>query len=99
MAAGAQREQGRSIGLIVMAVVCALIGLIVGGLGAWLAGLGGSIYYLLAGLALLATAFLLFRRNALALWVYAALLAVTLIWALWEVGTSISGSWRRAATY
>lgn len=54
--------------------------------GVWLLALGGSLYYALAGIALLVTAALLFMRRAEALWVYAALLAVTLIWALVEVG-------------
>jgi quinoprotein glucose dehydrogenase len=41
--------------------------------GAYLVELGGSIYYLLAGLGLLGTAWLLFRRRPLAVWLYAAL--------------------------
>ena len=48
--------------------------------------IGGSLYYVLAGIGLLATAVLLYRRNAIALAVYAVVLAGTLIWALAEVG-------------
>src|SRR4051794_38240975 len=62
------------------------MGLALGGGGAWLAALGGSLYYLVAGIALLATAWLLARRRAEALWVYAALLLGTMIWAVSEVG-------------
>jgi quinoprotein glucose dehydrogenase len=54
--------------------------------GIWLAALGGSLYYALAGFALLSTAGLLYRRNAWAYWVYAILILATLIWAVYEVG-------------
>jgi quinoprotein glucose dehydrogenase len=69
-----------------MAIIVGLIGLWLTGLGAYLASLGGSLYYVLAGLGLLGTAILLFRRNAAALVVYAVVLAGTLIWAIAEVG-------------
>ncbi len=72
--------------LLVMIVVSGLIGLFLTGFGGYLALLGGSLYYVLAGLALLATAYLLYRRKASALVVYAALLTLTIIWARWEVG-------------
>jgi quinoprotein glucose dehydrogenase len=54
--------------------------------GAWLVALGGSPFYLFAGLMFLITAALLFRRRAEALWVYALLVLGALIWAIWEVG-------------
>ncbi|QJU60116.1 membrane-bound PQQ-dependent dehydrogenase, glucose/quinate/shikimate family [Sphingomonas sp. AP4-R1] len=54
--------------------------------GAWLIALGGSAYYLPAGIALLAIAWLAWRRNPAALWLMAALLAVTIIWSLAEGG-------------
>jgi quinoprotein glucose dehydrogenase len=54
--------------------------------GAWLAALGGSLYYLIAGVALLVTGWLLAIRRAAAIWLYAALLLGTMIWAIWEVG-------------
>lgn len=73
--------------LLVTGVVVALIGLYLAVGGVWLLALGGSLYYLVAGVALLATAFLLARaRTAPALWLYAAVLLGTLIWALWEAG-------------
>lgn len=67
-------------------VVIALMGLALGGGGLWLILLGGSWYYLLAGLGFLLTAFLLVTARPAALWVFAAVVAGTLIWALWEVG-------------
>ena len=72
--------------LRIIGIVIALIGLWLTGAGAYLLSLGGSLYYVLAGIGLLATAFLLFRRKTSALLVFAIVLAGTLIWALAEVG-------------
>ncbi|MDG2005147.1 MAG: PQQ-binding-like beta-propeller repeat protein [Novosphingobium sp.] len=55
--------------------------------GIQLLSLGGSLYYLPAGLAALATgAAVLFGRWRLAGWLYFGLLAVTLVWSLMEAG-------------
>jgi quinoprotein glucose dehydrogenase len=72
--------------LTLTAVVLLLMGavLVVGGV--WLAALGGSLYYLIAGMTLLLIAWLLWTRRAAALWVYAALLLATIVWAVWEAG-------------
>lgn len=70
----------------ITAALVALIGLVLAGGGGWLLSLGGSPYYLVAGLAFIATAVLLFRRNAGALWLYAAIMLASLAWAVWEVG-------------
>jgi quinoprotein glucose dehydrogenase len=64
----------------------ALLGLVFAGGGFYLASLGGSAYYLLAGLGLLATAFFLFRRDARALRLYALILVGTTAWGIAEVG-------------
>jgi len=76
----------RSIFLSIMAGVLALIAIsmLVGGV--WLAAIGGSVYYALAGAALLVNAWLLWRRRAAALWLYAGILLATMAWAVWEVG-------------
>jgi membrane-bound PQQ-dependent dehydrogenase (glucose/quinate/shikimate family) len=50
---------------------------------------GGSFYYALAGIALLASAILLWRGNNLGSHIYGALLAATLVWSLFEVGTDL----------
>ena len=63
-----------------------IIGLILSGGGVWLAVLGGSWYYLAAGLVLLITAWLFFRRRSTSLWLYALFLLATLCWAVWEIG-------------
>ncbi len=67
-------------------IVLLLIGLYLAVGGGWLVFLGGSFYYILTGLALILTGFFLFRASAAALWLYAAILLGTLIWAIWEVG-------------
>ncbi|PTQ09421.1 membrane-bound PQQ-dependent dehydrogenase, glucose/quinate/shikimate family [Sphingomonas oleivorans] len=74
------------IAVRVTAVILLLIGLWLVAGGIWLAALGGSIYYLLAGLGYGVTGLLLYRGRTAALWLYALLLAATLAWALWEVG-------------
>ncbi|GGE06958.1 glucose dehydrogenase [Aureimonas endophytica] len=64
-------------------VLCGLVSLAG---GVWLASLGGSWYYPIAGLFFLATAVLLLRRRGAALVTYAVFLLGTLLWSLWEVG-------------
>lgn len=54
--------------------------------GIWLVAIGGSWYYPIAGVVMLITAWLLWQRKALALWLYAALLLCTVAWGVWEVG-------------
>lgn len=54
--------------------------------GGWLLSLGGSAYYVVAGLACIGSAVLFWRSEARALLLYAALLAGTCGWSLWEVG-------------
>jgi len=61
------------------------IGLLIGGI--WLAAIGGSVYYIIAAILMLLTAFLLYKGRISALLVYAALVLGTVIWAIWEVGT------------
>ncbi|UCI23129.1 glucose/quinate/shikimate family membrane-bound PQQ-dependent dehydrogenase [Mesorhizobium sp. B2-8-5] len=70
----------------ITSLVLFLIGLILGGGGIWLAVLGGSWYYLIAGLVFLITAWLLFRRRSASLWLYALFVLATLCWAVWEIG-------------
>src|SRR5215475_11209586 len=67
-------------------IILALIGLAIGGGGIWLVALGGSVYYVIAGIGVLVTGALLMARRRSALWVYAAVLIGTLVWAVGEVG-------------
>lgn len=71
---------------IVVGIVLALAGLGLAGGGAYLLSLGGSWFYLPAGLAMAAVGGLLVARRALALWIALGLLVVAAIWAVSEVG-------------
>lgn len=68
------------------ALVLAPIGLFLTVQGGALLLAGGSAYYVLAGLAVLASAVLMWRGDRRASLVYLALLAATVTWAIWEVG-------------
>lgn len=70
--------------LTVLLLALTGLGLLVPGL--YLAWLGGSAYYTVAGLAILASSWLVLRRRAAGMWVYGVVLLGTLAWALWEVG-------------
>jgi quinoprotein glucose dehydrogenase len=71
---------------MLVATIILIFGLPIAAGGVWLIALGGSWYYLPAGIGLLATAILLYRRSSAAIWVYLATFIGTLIWALWEAG-------------
>ena len=71
---------------IVTGWVMLVLGLLLAGGGVRLAMLGGSWSYIVLGLGWLATGALLIGRRRAALWTYAALLAFTLGWAIFEAG-------------
>jgi quinoprotein glucose dehydrogenase len=79
-------EPRSRIVVTITGVVYGLIGLALACGGAWLAALGGSAYYIIAGLGILITGGLLIAGRRSALWVYAAVLIGTLIWAVAEIG-------------
>ncbi|SAL84221.1 quinate/shikimate dehydrogenase [Caballeronia terrestris] len=54
--------------------------------GCWLVAVGGSPYYVIAGIVMLLIAWLVWRATARALWLYAVLMLGTLIWAIAESG-------------
>src|SRR5258708_20239432 len=66
-------------------VVLMGLGLLLGGI--YLATLGGSLYYVLAGLAYLIAGILLWRRQARGVWLLVLMAVLTIPWALWESGT------------
>ncbi|ARQ57472.1 quinoprotein glucose dehydrogenase [Rhizobium sp. Kim5] len=72
--------------IVITSILFIIIGLALGGGGFWLVTLGGSLFYLFAGLMFLITAGLLLMRKAVALRVYAVLVVAALAWAVWEVG-------------
>ena len=81
-------NEPHTIGRIVriFAVVLALIGIAYVYGGAQLAFLGGSPYFLITGIAVIVSAFLVWRGNSWGGWLYAAMLAWTWVWAVSEAG-------------
>jgi quinoprotein glucose dehydrogenase len=68
------------------ALLMGIIGLALTALGVRLVGLGGSAYYVVAGIAVMIAAVLLWRRDRRGAWLYGAMLVGTLVWAIWESG-------------
>lgn len=54
--------------------------------GGYLGFLGGSLYYLLSGIAMIGSAVLIWRGRAAGYWLYALLCVATVCWALVEAG-------------
>ena len=73
----------------VFAVILILIGLMLAVGGVRLVSLGGSFYYVLAGLAVLASGVLLWRRDRRGSLLYGLLLIATLLWSFYEVGANL----------
>lgn len=69
-----------------VAVLLLLIGVFLAIGGTYLLTLGGSLYYLVSGLAVAASALLIWRGDRRGRWLFGAMLAGTLAWSIWEVG-------------
>ncbi len=69
-----------------IAFILALTGLLLGGGGLYLLSLGGSPYYLIAGLACLVSAYLYQTGQRGGLGLFLLVTIGTIIWAIWEVG-------------
>ena len=70
----------------IFASILMVIGLALAAGGAELALLGGSWYYLLTGIVLVASAVYLWRGRRMGMWLYLFVVAYTLLWSLWEIG-------------
>jgi glucose dehydrogenase len=70
----------------VIANLIIMIGAVLAGGGLWLLLLGGTPYYLLSGTAYVVSGVLLWRRRQAGAWFAVALLAATLVWAIWDAG-------------
>jgi quinoprotein glucose dehydrogenase len=69
-----------------LAAILCVLGLTLGAGGLYLVLLGGSVYYLVTGLAMLVSGVLLWRLDRRGAWLYGLVLAWTLVWSLWEAG-------------
>ncbi|HEX6978742.1 MAG TPA: membrane-bound PQQ-dependent dehydrogenase, glucose/quinate/shikimate family [Alphaproteobacteria bacterium] len=74
---------------VMSGVVVILLGIFFAGAGAHLIWLGGSWYYAVAGLGLIASGVALCMGRIAGLWIYAAVWIFTLVWALWESGFNV----------
>lgn len=79
-------SRNRSLLVMIVGALIALIGLVLAAGGAWLAALGGSAFYLLAGILLLASGLFLVRGRVLGAWLYIAAYLLSLGWGLAEAG-------------
>jgi quinoprotein glucose dehydrogenase len=73
---------------VLVGALIALIGVMLAGGGAYLAALGGSWYYVLVGVMLVAAGYLMIRRRIAGIYTYIGAFAFTAVWAFWEVGLS-----------
>jgi len=76
----------QAIAYRIVGALLLLIGLVLSAGGGKLVTLGGSPYYLLAGLGCVAAGVQLLRKRASGNWIYLAVFAATVLWALAEVG-------------
>ena len=74
----------RNIPATILALVLGLIGIVLTIGGVWLVALGGSPYYVIAGVAMLASAWFLFRGRLLGGWIYIGLFILSAIWGFAE---------------
>ncbi len=72
--------------LLLLGIVILAAGLFFTVGGVKLLGLGGSPYFLVAGLALIGSGLLIASRKPSGAWLFGATFLITILWALWEVG-------------
>jgi quinoprotein glucose dehydrogenase len=84
------KTRGPGRGRVIVQRIYAVLLLVIGASLCWLGGellsLGGSPYYLLAGLMVIGSGLLLWRGNRKGALLYALMLIGTYVWAFWEVG-------------
>lgn len=85
--------------LWLLSALMAVIGLTLGIGGAYLATLGGSIYFLLMGLALVISAVLIFKGKPSGAWLYAIAFVLSVIWAIWDAGFTFWPLFSRLFTF
>ncbi len=81
------QSHGKPIARNITVAILVLVTLFLVGGGGWLIALGGSVYYLVAGVVLAVITWLYARDCVASLWLYAVLLFATIAWGIWESGT------------
>ncbi|MDY0885662.1 glucose/quinate/shikimate family membrane-bound PQQ-dependent dehydrogenase [Dongia soli] len=76
----------RSLAVWLLGGFLLIAGLVLGYGGMRLILLGGSWYYIVAGIGFIATSILIFLKRREAPWLYALVVLGTLAWSVWEVG-------------
>jgi len=71
----------------IFASILLFCGIILASGGLELVLLGGSTYYLVAGIALVVSAVFLWRGSRKGMWLYLLAVAYTVTWSFWEIGT------------
>lgn len=84
---------------VVFGAILALIGVGLAVGGAYLVWLGGSWYYVLAGMGLICSGLLLTKRKPTAFYLYMAIYILTAIWAFWEAGLNFWAQVPRLAPF
>ncbi|KAF1023105.1 MAG: Glycerol dehydrogenase large subunit [Paracidovorax wautersii] len=74
--------------MLLLGLVILLLGLVLLGGGVWLAVLGGSWYYGLAGLGLVVSGALLMRGRIQGAWWFGVVFVGTVLWTWWESGAT-----------
>jgi quinate dehydrogenase (quinone) len=82
------RHTGSRLAFLIFGGLLLLLGIVLAAGGVQLTLLGGSWYYLIAGVALAVSGLLYLWRKPAAAWLYALVFIGTVLWALWEVGLS-----------
>ena len=85
--------------LWLLSALMVVIGLMLGIGGAYLATLGGSVYFLLMGLALIVSAVLIFKGKRSGAWLYAVACILSMIWAVWDAGFTFWPLFSRLFTF
>ena len=72
--------------LFIIGGLVAATGIVLAGAGGYLAGLGGTWYYMVAGIGMLIAGPLVMAGVRAGIWVYALVFVGTLAWTIWESG-------------
>jgi quinoprotein glucose dehydrogenase len=79
-------DRGARIAQIIFGAVLVLLGLYFAGYGGWLASLGGTVYYIIAGILMIISGVQVARGKPSGFVIYLAVWVYTLIWSLVESG-------------